>query len=140
MNWGGSASLSQLGAAVFRNSIIISKGYGKLSAYTDAYNCVAVSENTCFDNLSNTTNTVVSEYLDIFKTYTGKYDDKEPLELTDEAKNKYLGLDGTEIGMHGGNFPFDSKTSAPQITKFNVASKSTVDGKLSVDIEVRGVE
>lgn len=140
MNWKGSASLSQLGAATFRNCIIISKGYGKLSANTNAYKCVAVSEEGCFNNVPNTTNTVVSEYLDILKTYTGEFNDKETFDLTDDAKTKYLGLDGTEVGIYGGNFPFDPKTSAPQITKFNVATKSTVDGKLSVDIEVKGVE
>ena len=136
-NW---APLSQLGAATFRNCVIISKGHGDLSAHTSAYNCVAVSEETCFNNISNKTNTVVGDFSEIFKTYTGVYSDTETFELTDEAKSKYLGLDGTQIGIYGGNLPYSPKTSAPQITKFNVAAKSTADGKLSVDIEVNGVE
>lgn len=56
--------------------------------------------------------------------------------LTTAAK-KYLGSDGTEVGIYGGNLPFDATPTNPQITKFNVASKTTADGKLSVDIEVK---
>lgn len=64
----------------------------------------------------------------------------ERLELTDAAKTKYLGSDGTQIGIYGGSIPFDPRPSNPQITKLNVASKSTADGKLSVDIEVKAAE
>lgn len=52
----------------------------------------------------------------------------------------YLGDDGTEVGIYGGALPFSSAPTYPQITKCNVSSKSTVDGKISVDIEVNTVE
>lgn len=57
-------------------------------------------------------------------------------ELTEEAKATCIGDDGTEAGMYGGLLPFDPTPTNPQITKFNVAKKTTADGKLSVDIEV----
>ena len=57
-------------------------------------------------------------------------------DLTDEAKATYLGTDGTPVGMYGGPMPFDLTPTYPQITKMNVASKTTADGKLSVDIEL----
>ncbi len=83
----------------------------------------------------------------IFKTFagtsneTGTYSDTETFELTDEAKAKYLGTDGTQVGIYGGSQPFTTESSLPSIKKFNVASKSTDDGKLKVEIEVsRGVE
>ena len=76
----------------------------------------------------------------IFKTFTGTYSDTETFELTDEAKAKYVGTDGREVGIYGGNFPFTFKSDLPKITKFNVASQSTEDGKLKVEIEVSGVE
>ena len=60
-------------------------------------------------------------------------------QLTDEAK-AFLGTDGKEVGIYGGTLPFDTTPSNPQITKFNVSPKTTADGKLSVDIEVHGVE
>lgn len=59
-------------------------------------------------------------------------------ELKDEYKNSWLGTDGTQVGMHGGAMPFNATPTNPQISKFNVASKTTADGKLSVDIEVKG--
>lgn len=59
--------------------------------------------------------------------------------LNDEY-SEFKGIDGTEVGIHGGNMPFTPVTSRPRITKFNVAGKTTSDGKLSVDIEVKGEE
>ena len=76
----------------------------------------------------------------IFKTFTDTYTDTETFELTDEAKAQYLGTDGTEVGIYGGSLPFTTESSLPKIKKFNVASKSTEDGKLKVEIEVSGVE
>ena len=76
----------------------------------------------------------------IFKTFRGTYSDTETFELTDEAKAQYLGTDGTEVGIYGGSLPFTTESSLPKIKKFNVASKSTEDGKLKVEIEVSGVE
>lgn len=61
-------------------------------------------------------------------------------ELTDEAKKKYLGDDGTEVGIYGGVLPYNSIPSYPRITKMNVANKTTADGKLSVEIEVSAAE
>jgi hypothetical protein len=77
---------------------------------------------------------------DVFKTWTGGVSEIETYELTDEAKTKYLGDDGKELGIYGGNLPFTPNPTNPKITKFNVASKSTADGKLSVDIEVKAAE
>lgn len=48
--------------------------------------------------------------------------------------------DDTQIGIYGGNIGFSPMPSNPRITKFNVAPKTSPDGKLSIDIEVAGVE
>lgn len=66
--------------------------------------------------------------------------DNETFELTETAKATYLGTDGTQVGIYGGMLPFDTTPSNPRITKCNVAAKSTADGKLSVDIEVKAAE
>ncbi len=60
-------------------------------------------------------------------------------ELTDVGKN-YVGLDGTEVGLYGGNIPYSPITFNLQITKCNVAAKTTADGKLSIEIEVKSFE
>ena len=59
----------------------------------------------------------------------------ESFELSDEGK-VYLSVDGTEVGMLGGNYPYNPIVSIPRITKCEVAEKATADGKLSVNIEV----
>ncbi len=139
--------------AVFRNCFLYATGSTSssstlniLPSTSQAYNCVALSATSStnvFANQSNTTNTLVSSFSDVFKTWTGlslANFKTERLELTDAAKTKYLGSDGTQIGIYGGSIPFDPRPSNPQITKLNVASKSTADGKLSVDIEVKAAE
>lgn len=135
---------------VFRNCFLYAtsstSSYNKLPSTSPAYNCVALSATSStniFVNQSNTTNTQVSSLRDVFKTWQGSSlanFKTERLELTDAAKTKYLGSDGTQIGIYGGSIPFDPRPSNPQITKLNVASKSTADGKLSVDIEVKAAE
>lgn len=135
--------------SVFRNCFLYVSGsysgYNNLNTTSSAYNCVgwAANSDKIFFNQSNTTNTLVSSLSDVFKTWTGSSLSNfktERLELTDAAKTKYLGSDGTQIGIYGGSIPFDPRPSNPQITKLNVASKSTADGKLSVDIEVKAAE
>lgn len=61
-------------------------------------------------------------------------------ELTDEAKALITSNDGTEIGMYGGQYPYNPIPDGPRITKFNVATKSSADNKLSVDVEVSSAE
>ena len=108
------------------------KPYTSTTCYAYMYNCLtSFSDNTGFTEVSNCY-TVSS--------FDGIFEDEETGELTEEAKAKYIGNDNTEVGMYGGAMPFDPKTTAPQITKCNVATKSTADGKLSVDIEVKVAE
>jgi len=115
-----------------------------------AYNCIGFSSYSSvnlFKYMSpqNTTNKQVSTLSDLFKTYSdtgsGSYiKDNDDFTLTDEAAAQYLGTDGTQVGVYGGNLPYNEEVSIPQITKCNVASKSSADGKLSVDIEVKAAE
>lgn len=123
--------------------------YNTLPTSCTAYNCVGIGKsNDIFSNIAykNNTNTWVGgSVASIFKTYTDYQSmsiisDSETFELTDEAKTKYLGTDGTQIGLYGGNLIYNENPTTPQITKCNVAAKSTADGKLSVDIEVKAAE
>ena len=73
------------------------------------------------------------------KSY-GVYSDSQTFELTEEAKTRFSGSDGTEVGLYGGANPYNSTPAYPRITKFNVAKQSTADDKLSVEIEVSAAE
>lgn len=107
-----------------------------------AYNNVCPNYNEklpLFRDINNQTNKYSSSSDVVFKTYTGQkllQLDNETFELTDSAKVTFLGTDGTQVGIYGGALPFDLTPTVPQIKKFNVAPKSTADGKLKVDIEV----
>lgn len=61
-------------------------------------------------------------------------------ELRDDLTTQWIGTDGTQVGMYGGPIPFDPRLSTPIIKKFNVSSKTSADGKLSVDIEVDNID
>lgn len=106
------------------------------------YNNVGVGSSEWFIYANNTSNSY-STFDELFKVYKGAdFDgiDSENFELTDAAKKKFLGVDGTQVGIYGGSLPYDPTPTNPQITKCNVAGKSTADGKLSVDIEVKVAE
>lgn len=80
-------------------------------------------------------NTPSGHYNNVFPTDGQLFEDSTFYKLT-EAGKEYKGSDGTELGIYGGSMPFDPTPSNLQIKKFEVASKTTSDGKLSVDIEV----
>lgn len=128
-------------AASFKNCII--KENSSLSQGVTAYNCIGIGVPDIFYFMTNSSNQFVDDYSKIFKTYKGEdleKNDNENFELTEEAAAKYLGVDGKQVGVYGGPMPFDATPSNPQITKCNVASKSTADGKLSVDIQINTAE
>lgn len=133
--------MSDVHNSSLRNCVLLtSNAYYEVPSTCIAYNCVGVGSSYFFDNMPNQTN-VVKSYAEVFKTLTSTtYSDSENFELTDDAKASFLGIDGTQVGIYGGNMPYSSTPTNPQITKCNVAAKSTADGKLSVDITVGGAE
>lgn len=131
--------------SLFTNCILKSTARSYVPSSCMVSNCLGIGPSAfeLFVNLypANKYGTIQdSDIATIFKTFKGTYTDTETFELTDEAKAQYLGTDGTEVGIYGGSLPFTTESSLPKIKKFNVASKSTEDGKLKVEIEVSGVE
>lgn len=111
-----------------------------LPASSIAINCVSIGNRNTFSASSANTNNQLASFEEVFKTFTGSYSESELFELTDEAKTKFQGDDGKEVGWYGGLLPYTSTPSYPQITKMNVANKTTADGKLSVEIEVSAAQ
>jgi len=134
-------NLYEINSSSFKNCVLITNSNGDyVESSCIAYNCIGIGSNSIFNNMPNQTNRIKG-YSEVFKTLKGgTFNDSENFELTDEAKTTLLGIDGTQVGIYGGNMPFDSTPTNPQITKCNVAAKSTADGKLSVDITVNGAE
>lgn len=125
---------TELSNSEFKNCIIVSNINGNSSS--TYYNNLYVTSSGCNLNSPNNTNVKILNTDERIKFLTGDYSDDKDYVLTDAVRALIKGTDGTEVGIHGGSLPYDPTPTNPQITKFNVAAKSTVDGKLSVDIEV----
>lgn len=118
------------------NCILINNSGYSLPSSSSATNCLAISANGC-NSFSDVKASLNNKSITDFAVFT---DSNYLNDLTDEAKATYLGTDGTPVGMYGGPLPFSFTPTYPQITKMNVASKTTADGKLSVDIEVSAAQ
>ena len=138
---GAVASNAQYTDCSFTNCVIATNV--NMLASNKIANCIGISTNTTnttdvFKNIvesinsSIATTTVFNSWSDVIDTNNLS---PESFELSDEGK-AYLGVDGTQVGMLGGNYPYNPIVSIPRITKCEVAEKATADGKLSVNIEV----
>lgn len=106
---------------------------------TTCMNCLSINEGSLFNNLvSGANNKTVGSVSDVFKTYNSDAGWKETFELTDAAKEAYIGTDGTQIGMQGGNYPYTTTVQYPIITKFKADAQTNKAGILNVDVEVDG--
>lgn len=117
----------------------------RFESTSSAYNCIFIkngNSGSIYDNVLNiTTNAIYNNLNEVFETWHSftNYNSlsfDERYILKEEIATSFLGSDGTEVGIHGGMFPFDTRPSYIVVKKCNVANKSTIDGKLSVDIEV----
>jgi hypothetical protein len=137
-----------------RNSIIIGKG-DEYETYTQYSNCIIINKSTTDTIVNNKTNNsiligwdstshmastenVFMSLSDVFENWDGEtisYD-PETYRLKSSVSDSIQGLDGSEVGIFGGFMPFDWRPTYSVIKRFNVANRTTADGKLSVDIEV----
>lgn len=119
-----------------KNCILIGKNESSIHTTNTAHNCIWQGTTTSAEIFSganaNRNNFKISESQQLFL-------DNTFYELTNEGKS-YKGLDGTEIGIYGGSMSYSPIPFNLQITKCNVAAKTTADGKLSVEIEVKSLE
>lgn len=124
----------------FKNCIITNSLYSSAPTNSTYYNNLFIgTSGNKLESIPNSTNVIVNRDDDEIKNLITYSDDKD-YKLTDEAKAIMKGTDGTEVGIYGGSLPYDPTPTNPQISKFNVAAKTTADGKLSVDIEVKSAE
>lgn len=100
---------------------------------TRTFNCIfcGTNKNSGFGD-AHSTDTVLNTITSVFKEGTF-------YELMDEYKN-IPGADGKQTGIYGGNIGFSQTPNIPQINRFQVSPRTSADGKLSVEIEVQGIE
>lgn len=147
------SSNDKMDNGMFVNCVINTNGYAHLYKCCQFVNCIMYGmSGGCFPSTCSAMNCVdVSGYKNALNnislkencSYAGMDIFQESnvwKDLTDEAKAKYLGIDGTPVGKFGGMIPYNMTPSYPQITKMNVAAKTTADGKLSVEIGVSAAQ
>lgn len=131
---GSSSSYNNLYAY---NSIV--EGYSSTSAggigsTSLLQNCIAIRNGSNYvdllKNMSpyNNTNMQVMTGLEVFEN-EGFYILKE------EIANSFLGDDGTEVGIYGGLYPYNTKPNYMVVKRYDVADKS-VNDELGVEIEI----
>lgn len=120
----------------FKNCIIVPSSSRSGNSSSTYYNNLYIKTGIYSVNISNGTNVEIQQDDERIQFLTGNYSDDKDYVLTDAVRAMIKGTDGTEVGIYGGSLPYDPTPTNPQITKFNVAAKSTADGTLSVDIEV----
>lgn len=124
------------------NSIVYhNHTWGDVNAYT-SFNSIGINTGSGNGNyfvatgLPNHNLWNYQGFASVFKTFRGSYSDGVDFQLLDSVAAVCLGSDGTQVGIYGGLMPFDPSVRNPLIKKCNVASRSTADGKLAVDIEI----
>jgi hypothetical protein len=102
------------------------------------YNCVEIQtgNTNIFEGQLNESNMQVSSYDEVFETFAGTVEYNESYQLKSDFASSFLGNDGTEVGIHGGLLPYNTRPSYMYIRTTNVAGQTTEDDKLSVEIEL----
>lgn len=110
-----------------------------LPSTATCYNCLSINKSTLFNNIvSGGNNKTVGSATDVFVTYTDTPAEGETFELTDAAKEAYVGTDGTQIGMQGGNYPYTTTVRYPVVTKLSAEPQTNKEGILNIEVEVDG--
>ena len=102
------------------------------------YNCVEIQtgDTNIFEGQLNESNMQVTSYDEVFETFAGTVEYNENYQLKSDFASSFLGNDGTEVGIHGGLLPYNTRPSYMYIRTTNVAGQTTEDDKLSVEIEL----
>lgn len=72
----------------------------------------------------------------VFQTFRGTYSDGMSMALNDNIATTILGDDSTQVGIYGGQFPWDPSVSNPLIGHCSAARRTDAQGMLQVDIEI----
>ena len=103
-------------------------------------NCIGINtgSDTSLSYFSNTQhgNRNFFGFQSVFTFFDGNLNYGMYFDLLDTIANNIIGTDGTQIGVFGGMVPFSSRVNGSRFVRCNVAPHTTLDGKLSVDIEV----
>lgn len=121
------------------NSIIIRGSTAKPTNTCTFYNCIGIkngNEGQVFENSLNSTVVEYDNITDVFPAFVGEDIFNEPFILDEGIAASFLGNNGTEVGIHGGYYPYSNRPGYMKVRHCTVGDRTTDDGYLSVDIEV----
>ena len=132
------AGLTAFNSVFIRASSSNSHSYYYPGATCSFFNCIGIGLNSSapFGNAITSGCTTYASYEAVFVSFSGTFSFEESFILKDEIATGVLGGDGTQVGIYGGFLPFSARPSYMVLKRCNVANRSTIDGKLSVEIEV----
>ena len=149
------SDISNSSPVVLYNSIMRTSSFSSLSAYNSIIirssssspyqdcsfiNCIGIkttnSSGTAFGAGYTSGCVNYTSYEEVFESFAGEFSLDELFVLKDEIATGFLGGDGTQVGIYGGFLPYSNRPTYMVLKRCNVANRSTIDGKLSVDIEV----
>ena len=116
------------------NTIGINYGYINNTYQYRYFNMTNVSTH----NLHNipSSNTSTNPFSTVFTTFRGTYSDGMSMALNENIATTILGNDSTQVGIYGGQFPWDPSVSNPLIGHINAALRTNAAGLLEVDVEI----
>lgn len=128
----------EISTSTLRNCILYPLYNGQPSSSTTAINCVVIGrDDNYFSNFHGSNNMGVANYEQVFNTYRGIWSDTETFELTDSARATFVSVFGTEAGIHGGAYPFETiNPSYPHIARVLTDHVVNAEGRLQVQIFV----
>lgn len=135
----GSTSMYEMSNFVSYNSIIIRGSSLKPTNTCTFYNCIGVKngqQGLVFENSLNSNVVEYNNITDVFPAYVGEDIFNEEFILDEGIATGFLGNNGTEVGIHGGYYPYSSRPGYMRMQHCTVGDRTTNDGHLSVDIEV----
>ncbi len=80
--------------------------------------------------------TTTNPFSTVFTTFRGTYSDGMSMALNENIATTILGNDSTQVGIYGGQFPWDPSVSNPLIGHINAARRTNAAGLLEVDVEI----
>ena len=121
------------------NSVFILAGGYKPANTCTFYNCIGIkngNEGQVFENSLNSTVVEYDNITDVFPAFVGEDIFNEEFILDEGIAASFLGNNGTEVGIHGGYYPYSNRPGYMKVRHCTVGDRTTDDGHLSVDIEV----
>ncbi len=121
-------------AVLCTNSILYESLYSGATAKNNIFVGLNSSVGNGVQDMNNNWTNVADAGVWAEEDADGSYAENKTFEL--KYPEKYMGTDSTQIGLHGGLYPWNKIPCTPRIVESNIDTKTSAEGKLKVSIKV----